>query len=200
MDMKIAMIDYGTGNLHSLIKALESGGATVRVVPDLPGDEQVDGIVLPGVGAFGSAAAHVAAGAGALKSALADGVPALGICLGMQVLFETSDEGIGSGLGALPGRVRRLRGRRLPHMGWNDVAMVDDPLFAGLDSLIAYYANSYVVEPDDASDVIAWTQYGDERFAAAVRKDRIWGVQFHPEKSGAPGLQLIRNFLAQVAA
>lgn len=198
--MNIAVIDYGTGNLHSLIKALERGGATVQVVPDVSTGQPVDGIVLPGVGAFGGAAAHVAAGSGALQTALAAGVPALGICLGMQVLFETSDEGTGAGLGVLTGHVRRLRGRRLPHMGWNDVAVIDDPLFAGLDSMIAYYANSYVVEPADESDIIAWTQYGEERFAAAVRRDHIWGVQFHPEKSGAQGLQLIGNFLAQVAA
>jgi imidazole glycerol-phosphate synthase subunit HisH len=198
--MNIAVIDYGTGNLHSLIKALEHGGATVQVVPDVSTGQAVDGIVLPGVGAFGGAAAHVAAGSGALHAALAGGVPALGICLGMQVLFETSDEGTGAGLGVLNGHVRRLRGRRLPHMGWNDVAVIDDPLFAGLDSMIAYYANSYVVEPTDESDIIAWTQYGEERFAAAVRRDHIWGVQFHPEKSGAHGLQLIGNFLAQVAA
>jgi imidazole glycerol-phosphate synthase subunit HisH len=198
--MNIAVIDYGTGNLHSLIKALELGGATVQVVPDVSTGQRVDGIVLPGVGAFGGAAAHVAAGSGALQTALAGGVPALGICLGMQVLFETSDEGTGAGLGVLSGHVRRLRGRRLPHMGWNDVAVIDDPLFAGLESMIAYYANSYVVEPADESDIIAWTQYGEERFAAAVRRDHIWGVQFHPEKSGPQGLQLIGNFLAQVAA
>jgi imidazole glycerol-phosphate synthase subunit HisH len=198
--VNIALIDYGTGNLHSLVKALETGGAHVRIESDLTRALDADGIVLPGVGAFGAAAAQLAPGTAGLHAAIAAGKPCLGICLGMQLLFESSDEGPGTGLCVLSGRVRRLHGRRLPHMGWNEVIMMDDPLFAGLDQLEAYYANSFVVEPADGSEVIAWTQYGTERFPAAVRRDSIWGVQFHPEKSGAPGLRLIRNFLAQVGA
>jgi imidazole glycerol-phosphate synthase subunit HisH len=196
--MNIALFDYGTGNLHSLVKALEAGGADVRIESDLSRAVVADGIVLPGVGAFGAAAAQLAPGAAALHQALAAGTPCLGICLGMQLLFEGSEEGPGRGLGLLGGRVRRLQGRRLPHMGWNDVAMVDDPLFAGIAELQAYYANGYVVEPADESEVIAWTQYGNERFPAAVRRDNVWGVQFHPEKSGATGLRVVHNFLAQV--
>jgi len=196
--MNVALIDYGTGNLHSLAKALQAGGARVHVQSDLGGAVQADAIVLPGVGAFGAAAALLAAGTVALHSAIRAGTPCLGICLGMQLLFETSEEGPGTGLSALSGRVRRLRARRLPHMGWNDVEMMDDPLFHGIDHMVAYYANSYAVEPADDSDVIAWTQYGQERFPAAVRRDNVWGVQFHPEKSGAPGLRLLHNFLAQV--
>jgi imidazole glycerol-phosphate synthase subunit HisH len=196
--MNIALIDYGTGNLHSLAKALETGGAEVRIEPELERALDADGIVLPGVGAFGAAAAHLAAGAQGLRDALAAGMPCLGICLGMQVLFETSEEGAGTGLCVLTGRVRRLHARRLPHMGWNEVMMMDDPLFGGISRMDAYYANSYVAEPADGSDVIAWTQYGSERFPAAIRRDNIWGVQFHPEKSGATGLQLIHNFIRQV--
>jgi imidazole glycerol-phosphate synthase subunit HisH len=198
--MRIALIDYGTGNLHSLIKALEIGGARVSIEADLATGLDADAIVLPGVGAFGAAAMQLVPAAPALHAAVAAGKPCLGICLGMQLLYQTSEEGLGSGLGALQGRVRQLQGRRLPHMGWNEVVMVDDPLFAGISRLEAYYANSFVVEPADESDVIAWTQYGRERFPAAVRHDNVWGVQFHPEKSGAPGLRLIRNFLAQVRA
>jgi imidazole glycerol-phosphate synthase subunit HisH len=198
--IKIALIDYGTGNLHSLMKALESGGALVSLEQDLNAAVRADAIVLPGVGAFGAAAAQLSTGTVALHMALASGKPCLGICLGMQLLFETSEEGPGAGLGAFGGRVRRLRGRRLPHIGWNEVAMVHDPLFAGVDSFLAYYANSYVAEPADDSDIIAWTQYGSERFPAAVRRDNVWGVQFHPEKSGETGLRLIRNFLNQVAS
>jgi glutamine amidotransferase len=196
--MNIALIDYGTGNLHSLAKALHAGGASVRIEAEPQEAVHADAIVLPGVGAFGAAATHLNTGAVALNAALASGKPCLGICLGMQLLFETSEEGPGTGLCALRGHVRRLHARRLPHMGWNEVTMVDDPLFSRLDNLVAYYANSYVVQPADESEVIAWTQYGSERFPAAVRRDRIWGVQFHPEKSGAPGLRLLRNFLSQV--
>jgi histidinol-phosphate aminotransferase len=152
-------------------------------------------IVLPGVGAFGAAALQLAAGADALRAAANAGTPVLGICLGMQLLFEGSEEGTGPGLGLLGGYSRRLTGRRLPHMGWNEVAFEPDPLFAGLDRMLAYYANSYVVEPADESLVIASTRYGRENFPAAIRSGNVWGVQFHPEKSGRPGLRLIRNFL-----
>jgi imidazole glycerol-phosphate synthase subunit HisH len=198
--MNVALIDFGTGNLHSLIRALEHGGASVRIEQDLTQAVLADALVLPGVGAFGAAAAQLSSGAPALHAALSSGKPCLGICLGMQLLLDSSEEGVGAGLGVVPGRVRRLRGRRLPHMGWNEVSMVDDPLFDGLDELMVYYANSYVAELADDSDVIAWTQYGNERFPAAIRRGRLWGVQFHPEKSGTSGLRLLRNFLAQVSA
>jgi imidazole glycerol-phosphate synthase subunit HisH len=196
--MKIALIDYGTGNLHSLIKALETGGAAVHVEADLGRALEADGIVLPGVGSFAPAATQLAPAAVALHAALAAGKPCLGICLGMQLLFDSSEEGPGAGLGVLGGRVRRLAARRLPHMGWNDVLMMDDPLFAGLDDLLVYYANGFAAEPADESDVVGWTHYGTERFPAAVRRDNVWGVQFHPEKSGAAGLRVLHNFLAQV--
>lgn len=196
--MNIAVVDYGTGNLHSLVKALELSGAHVWVEADLTRAIGADAIVLPGVGAFGAAATQLAPGIPALHEAIAQGKPCLGICLGMQLLFEKSEEGAGSGLSALNGTIRRLTGRRVPHMGWNDVEMVDDPLFEGLPELVAYYANSYVVAPADESEVIAWSQYGGTRFPAAVRRDRVWGVQFHPEKSGPAGLRLLNNFVEQV--
>lgn len=198
--MNIAVVDYGTGNLHSLVKGLEISGARVWVEADLNKALGADAIVLPGVGAFGAAATQLAPGIPALHEAISAGKPCLGICLGMQLLFSTSEEGPGSGLAALGGTIRRLSGRRVPHMGWNDVDMVDDPLFSGMQHMVAYYANSYVVQPDDESDVIAWSRYGHDRFPAAVRRDSIWGVQFHPEKSGAAGLQLLGNFVAQVGA
>lgn len=196
--MNVALIDYGTGNLHSLAKAIQACGASVRIEAALNGTLYADAVVLPGVGAFGAAAARLGLSGDALRSAIDEGMPCLGICLGMQLLFESSDEGAGFGLSLLNGRVGRLQAERLPHMGWNEVMMLDDPLFTGLDTLVAYYANSFVVYPDDDANVIAWTQYDGERFPAAVRRDNVWGVQFHPEKSDAPGLRLIRNFLAQV--
>lgn len=197
--MKVAIFDYGVGNLHSLKKALEAGGATVAVESDIGEALRGNALVLPGVGAFGAAAAIVSPMAPALRAALASGFPCLGICLGMQLLFDTSEEGFGMGLGALRGHVRRLTTRRVPHMGWNQVdAIQPDPLFSQLPRLSAYYANSFVAEPANPAEVIATTEYDGYRFAAAVRRDQTWGVQFHPEKSGEAGLQLIRNFLAQV--
>ena len=198
--MRVMLVDFGTGNLHSLARALQAGGADVAIADDADTLAGADAIVLPGVGAFGAAAEWLASAGEALRVAVRRGRPCLGICLGMQLLFESSEEGPGAGLGAVAGRVRRLRASRLPHMGWNEVATTADPLFDGLDELVVYYANSYVAEPALPSDVIAWTKYGDETFPAAVRRGSVWGVQFHPEKSGAAGLAVIRNFLAQVPA
>jgi imidazole glycerol-phosphate synthase subunit HisH len=197
--MNIALIDYGTGNLHSLIKALELGGARVSVEQQLDRALHAEGIVLPGVGAFGAAASQLGEDAPLLQQAIANGKPCLGICLGMQLLFERSEEGLGTGLSVLSGHIRRLFAPRLPHIGWNQVIMADDPLFDGLSDLVAYYANGFAAEPSDDTDVIAWTQYGSDRFPAAVRRGKVWGVQFHPEKSGPAGLRVIRNFLAQVS-
>lgn len=195
--MNVALLDYGTGNLHSLAKALQTAGATVNIEQDLNLAVTADAIVLPGVGAFGAAAARLAGGTVALHQALAGGKPCLGICLGMQLLFESSEEGEGAGLSLFGGRVRKLHTRRVPHMGWNEVEpAVEDPLLRR-GVFIAYYANSYVVEPTQPDRVIAWTEYDGVRFPAAVRRENVWGVQFHPEKSGAAGVRLIHDFIAQ---
>jgi imidazole glycerol-phosphate synthase subunit HisH len=199
--MRVALFDYGVGNLHSLAKALQAGGAEVTLETEIVPALRNDALVLPGVGAFGPAAAALLPLAGTLRNALNSGHPCLGICLGMQLLFESSEEGLGMGLGVLPGCVRRLRARRVPHMGWNQVGPLQrDPLFDGITPLSAYFANSYVAEPADESDVIAWTEYDGDRFASAIRRNRTWGVQFHPEKSGQSGVQLIRNFLNHARA
>lgn len=202
--MKIALFDYGTGNLHSLGKALERGGAEVRVAG--PGTALAgDALVLPGVGAFGAAAERLAPAAADIRAAVEDGFPLLGICLGMQLLFEGSEEGAGAGLGVVPGVVRRLVAPRVPHMGWNVVEPLTphggapDPLLAG-GRLEAYYANSYVAEPADADTIIATTTYEAITFPAAVRRRRAWGVQFHPEKSGEDGLDLLNRFLEEAGA
>lgn len=195
--MNVAIIDYGAGNLHSLAKALQHGGADVRLEQDASAALMADAIVLPGVGAFGAAAARLSGGTEALKDALARGKPCLGICLGMQMLFDSSEEGGGAGLGVFGGRVTRLHTRRVPHMGWNDVVPDGiDPLFED-GAFTAYYANGYVAEPGDQTNVVAWTTYDALRFPAAVRRDNVWGVQFHPEKSGTPGLRLLQRFLQQ---
>jgi glutamine amidotransferase len=135
-----------------------------------------------------------------MRAALAGGLPCLGICLGMQLLFEGSDEGPGEGLGLIGGRVTRLRARRVPQIGWNAVEDARDEVLrrAGLD--VAYYANSYVCRPEDEGAVTAWSTHEGDRFPAAVRAGRTVGVQFHPEKSSAPGLAVVRAFADEVRA
>ena len=191
--MKLVLFDYGTGNLHSLSKALERQGAEVSVGSDL-GD--ADGLILPGVGAFGAAAERLASHADAIRQAAADGLPVLGICLGMQLLLDASDEGPGDGLGLVPGRVRRLRAERVPHMGWN-VVRSGDPLFDDVAGERFYFANSYAAETESELDVVAWVRHEDDRFPAAVRRGSVMGTQFHPEKSGTAGLRLLGNFVSR---
>lgn len=197
--IRVALLDYGAGNLHSLAKGLEAGGARVTVTTEWDEALARDALVLPGVGSFGAAVRALEGHEERVRAALEDGLPCLGICLGMQLLFPDSEEGEGSGIGLIPGRVRRLRTRTVPQMGWNDVDTSEaDPLFSGLERFIAYYANSFVCESDDTDAVIARSEYEGEEFAAAVRRGRTWGVQFHPEKSSTPGLALLRNFLQEV--
>ena len=196
--MNVALFDYGAGNLHSLVKALERGGAGVAVTADWDEALDRDALVLPGVGAFGAAVRALGDAGPRIRSALEAGLPCLGICLGMQLLFDRSEEGEGRGIGLLPGRVRRLSSRRVPQMGWNDVETADDVLFRGARPLIAYYANSYVCEPEDPGASIAWSTYDGERFVAGVRRGAVWGVQFHPEKSSSEGLRVVENFLGEV--
>ncbi len=194
--MTVGMVDYGVGNLHSLAKALEAGGARVRLEREPIRAFHSDAVVLPGVGAFAPASAALMSARPEIRAELARGFPCLGICLGMQLLFDASEEGMGPGLGILPGAVRRLAARRVPHMGWNQVdATSPDPLLSGAAPMLAYFANSYVAEPADPSMVIATTEYQGIRFPAAVRLGNVWGVQFHPEKSAAAGLAVIGNFL-----
>ncbi len=195
--MRVALFDYGAGNLHSLGKALEAEGCEVVVTDDWDEALALDALVLPGVGAFGQAAASLPEDRTGLRRALEEGMPALGICLGMQLLFDVSEESEGDGIGLVPGRVTKLEASVVPQMGWNDVETSDDPLFAGTDGLVAYYANSYVCEPADERDAIAWSEYEGRRYAAAVRKGRSWGMQFHPEKSSGAGRRLLANWVAE---
>jgi glutamine amidotransferase len=202
-DMRVALFDYGAGNLHSLAKALASPGVEVAIESDAHRLTAADAVVLPGVGAFGAAAARLAPGRDALADALRDGLPCLGICLGMQLLFDASDEGEDlPGLGLIGGQVTRLRARHVPQIGWN---AVEAQLSCGSDSLlarsgleVAYYANSFACRPADDGVVRAWSEHEGDRFPAMVRAWDTVGVQFHPEKSSAPGVRFVRAWLDEV--
>jgi len=197
----IAIIDYGAGNLRSVRNALTYLGAQVitACAPDqLAGAEK---IVLPGVGAFGAGigALRSAGFEAPIKAAVEVGTPLLGICLGMQFLFESSDEmGQHQGLGVLPGRVTRFVSTdlKIPHMGWNclDVQQAN-PLLEGVSSgAYAYFVHSYYVEAADPGDVLATTNYGIP-FAAVIGRDNVFGIQPHPEKSQSVGLRILKNFV-----
>jgi len=202
----VGVCDYGVGNLRSVERALRASGAE-PVISDAP--ERIahcDGVVLPGVGAFAIAARALHDGglAGAVRTVAAAGKPVLGICLGHQLLFESSGEGPAvPGLELLEGRVTRLAsagGRKVPHMGWNTLTVVPgSTLLAGIESgSYMYFVHSFAAMPTDA-DVAATTDYGGP-IAAAVEHGNIMGTQFHPEKSGQAGLHVYANFVAMCSA
>jgi len=200
--MLITIFDYGAGNLHSLAKALETPGASVRVEPDPVRAVETDALVLPGVGAFAPAAERLAPGRDVMRAAIEGGLPTLGICLGMQLLFDGSEEGPGAGLGIVPGLVTRLKARRVPQIGWNEIEDVSaaEPLFARAPLGVAYFANSYACRPApelDDEPVTAWASHDGDRFPAAVRRAGAVGVQFHPEKSSRPGVEFVRAFVSE---
>ena len=201
----VAVLDYGVGNLHSAAKALDRAGAEVRVVPTVAEAAGAAGLVVPGVGAYGACLSGLASagGAAAVAGWLEGGRPLLGICVGMQLLFEASEEGpVSDGVGVVPGKIRRLTGGgvKIPHIGWDEVTVrPGSRLFAGLgDGTRFYFVHSYAPEPDGDA-VAAVCDYGG-RFAAAVEHGNLFGTQFHPEKSGAAGLALLANFVTEVGA
>ena len=197
---RVTVFDYGAGNLHSLAKALEVPDVAVRIETDPARSVDTDILILPGVGAFAAAAERLAPGLDAMRDALRGGLPCLGICLGMQLMFDESEEGggDGEGLGIIPGRVTRLDARRVPQIGWNAVEEARDPLFARAPLATAYYANGYVCRPASPASVIAWSTHEADRFPAAVRVGNTVGVQFHPEKSSRAGLRFVRAFVESV--
>jgi imidazole glycerol-phosphate synthase subunit HisH len=192
------LVDYGVGNLHSVRRGFERAGARLRIAskPSAQAIARADFLVLPGVGAFSAGVRGIAAVRKPLREALEQGKPALGICLGMQLLFDRSGEGPGRGLRFIEGDVERLQHATLPHVGWNEVVPAkDDPLLDGLrEPFHAYYVNSFAPAPAARGAVIARTRYG-KPFAAGVRRLNTWGVQFHPEKSSSAGLRIIGNFV-----
>jgi glutamine amidotransferase len=199
----IAVVDYGMGNRRSVQKALEHVGAQAAITSEAEPLRTADGLVVPGVGAFPRAMDNISAlGLDALlREAAAAGKPLLGICLGMQLLFEASSELTTTpGLGLLPGTVTRLQtsGLRVPHIGWNEVRFERaSPLTAGLapGGRPFYHVHSLAPRPANPEDVVGTTEYG-ERFATIVQRANVFGVQFHPEKSSADGLTLLENFAA----
>jgi glutamine amidotransferase len=197
----IALIDYGIGNLRSVEKALAAVGADVRLTADPAQILTADKVVLPGVGAFGDGMTGLQSRGliDALGTIVTRETPLLGICLGMQLLFEGSDElGDFAGLGFLPGRVRHFSSSdlKVPHTGWNQLLPARESLL--LKELAAgsyaYFNHSYYCDPTDKEDILAHTAYGI-RYASVVGRGQLYGVQFHPEKSQAVGLQILHNFV-----
>lgn len=199
----IAIIDYGMGNLHSVSKAVERLGREAVVTSSPEEILAADGAILPGVGAFGDAMSNLReTGLDAVtKRYAASGKPLLGICLGMQLLFEESEEhGKHEGLGLLPGRVVRFRGDyKVPHMGWNELTFErrESPLFEGLKPGHVYFVHSYHALPERREDLLATTDY-HQPVTAIVGRGSLYGMQFHPEKSGDLGMALLRNFVGLV--
>jgi glutamine amidotransferase len=196
---RVAIIDYGVGNLRSVEKAFRAAGSDAVVSDDERLLREAEALVLPGVGAFGACMSALRdRGFDTLVCERAgEGVPLLGVCVGMQMLFEESEEfGRSTGLGLLKGRVRRFSDDlRVPHVGWNQVAAKGaHPLLAGIpDQAFFYFVHSYYCEAEDWRDIVGETEYG-VAYASVVARGSICGVQFHPEKSQSAGLQLLRNF------
>lgn len=197
----IVIADYGIGNLHSVRKALEVVGAQTKVCSDPERLAVADKLILPGVGAFKDGMRGLVASGllPVIREFVASGRPLLGICLGMQLLFEKSQEdGQHAGLSLLAGEVQALKpeGLKVPHIGWNQIHLSQDsPLFAGLSNgSFVYFNHGYYCQPVDNRHILATTEYGLS-FASVVCSDQVFGFQFHPEKSQRVGLQLLRNFV-----
>jgi imidazole glycerol-phosphate synthase subunit HisH len=202
----IAVVDYDMGNLHSVCKGLENVGAVPKITDSPAIIEQADAVVLPGVGSFDPAMQNLRSRnlIEPIKSAIASGKPFLGICLGLQILFDSSEEGVEPGLGVIAGKVRRFQsepGLTIPHMGWNQLefAQPHQPLWEGLPSdPWVYFVHSFYVDPVDLKVRSAMVTHGSQNVTAAIAKDNLMAVQFHPEKSSSTGLHMLSNFVSLV--
>ena len=211
MDMKVVIVDYGVGNLLSVQRAFEHFGIQALVTSDFESILAANRVILPGVGAFGNAMDILNSSglADILRQVIHKGTPFLGICLGMQLLFEESEEfGLHRGLGFIEGRVLCLpdntldgKGLKIPHIGWNELYKADSVNWTG--TLLAhtqpgdafYFVHSFMAVPKEESSVLAYTLYGGNHIPAVVQKDSVVGCQFHPEKSGEVGLKILKNFI-----
>lgn len=197
----IAIIDYEIGNLGSVLKALKYLKVPVTLTMDYQEIKEAAGIILPGVGAFGEGMENLRSLKleQLIKEEIAKGKPLLGICLGMQLLFTTSEEDRGiTGLSLIAGQVKKFnpdKVGKVPHIGWNQVELVkDDSLFKKLGKEDFYFVHSYYVEPENKEVILGKTVYGSHEFVSVVKQNNIWGIQCHPEKSSRVGLQVLKNF------
>ena len=201
---RVVVLDYGSGNLHSATRALAAAGAEVELTADPDAAVAADGLVVPGVGAFAACMDGLVGvgGPDLIRRRLKVGRPVLGICVGHQVLFDLGVEHGASapGVGVLPGVVEQLDAVPLPHMGWNTVTPPPgSAMFAGVEEERFYFVHSFGVHavPDWPMDArVTWAEHGGDRFIAAVERGPLWSTQFHPEKSGAAGARLLRNWIA----
>ena len=203
---RIAVIDYDMGNLHSACKGLATAGVTTVVTDQVKDLHAADGVVLPGVGAFDPAMQHLRDRGlvDPIRKIVAAGKPFLGICVGLQVLFDGSEEGHEPGLGLIPGLIRKFNpepGITIPHMGWNQITLTqpDLPLWQNVNTGDwVYFVHSYYPEPTDEAAVAATVTHGSQTVAAAVAKDNVMAVQFHPEKSSTIGMRILANFVTVI--
>jgi glutamine amidotransferase len=199
--IETVIVDYGMGNLRSVEKAVEAVGGRPLISSDPGIILQAERLILPGVGAFGDAMENLRRSGldDAVQKAVRAGKPLLGLCLGLQLLFTESDEfGCHKGLNLIPGKVRKFDdpGLRVPHVGWNQLEGIQpNPLLKDIpEGSYFYFVHSHYVEPEKPEDILAWTSYG-RRFCSIARRNRVWGAQFHPEKSQDAGKKLLHNFL-----
>ena len=209
---KVVVLDYGSGNLRSAVRAVERAGAEVELTGDMDAAMAADGLLVPGVGAFEACMRGLRAirGERIIGRRLSGGRPVMGICVGMQILFERGIEhGVETeGCGEWPGVVERLRAPIVPHMGWNTVeAPAGSELFAGVEDERFYFVHSYgvrdwtlVTNDRTKAPLVTWATHGEDRFVAAVENGPLWATQFHPEKSGDAGAALLRNWVTSLKA
>jgi glutamine amidotransferase len=195
--VRVAIADYGVGNLHSIRKALELAGARPVIESNMRNLLDAEVMVFPGVGAFDSAMEKLEPFRDIIVDRLNAGTPCLGICVGAQILFEGSEEGSKAGLGFMKGEVVKLKAERVPHMGWNAVRS-EDQVFEGAGSPYFYFAHSFYGQPSESVAVGTTDYYGE--FPSAFRKKNVLGVQFHPEKSSASGAAFLNNFVKFIEA
>jgi glutamine amidotransferase len=197
---RVSVIDYGVGNLFSMKTALKKTGVSVEIVKTPDKIVNSDGVILPGVGNFGAASVKLSPLAMAIRQSAANGTYILGSCLGLQLLFQRSEEASGEGLGLMKGWIRAFSGDlKTPHMGWNTItASRTSPILEGIpDGSYFYFVHSFYPDPENSEDILAETIYG-QPFTSMVERRNVYGTQFHPEKSGKLGSTLLKNFIGLI--